>query len=103
MAMTALVTLVTPGMERKEGRKGEQKQWNDKAITRTASAVKHIAMRSLPLPGLECGYSIPVIHRHLLSQNTGHSKIAVIHLQRPLKGFCSGVTGLDGRCVFARK
>lgn len=67
MAMTALVTLVTPGMERKEGRKGEQKQWNDKAITRTASAVKHIAMRSLPLPGLECGYSIPVIHRHLLS------------------------------------
>lgn len=52
MEMTALVTLVTPGMERKKGRKGKQKQWNDKAITRTPSALEHIAMRSLPPPGL---------------------------------------------------
>lgn len=104
MEMTALVTLVTPGRERKKGRKGKQKQWNDKAITRTPSALEHIAMRSLPPPGLECGYSIPVIHRHSLSHKHRAQQNCCNPSAEAFEGFLLRHNLIRcRRCVFGRK
>lgn len=96
-------TLITPEMERKKGmreRKSQGMMYQSQDLSVPGSTCLGVHWDLCLHLGWNVVYSIPPSTSTHCHTTTGYSRTTAIHLQRFLKGFCSGVTGLDVEDVF---